>query len=94
MTDTINHDDIKQRLEALIDDGLTISHVLDALSARETPKQRAMIEAAETEDGKIEVDTDSICSATDDEIQEGCYVLAWLWVDNPDFTDDDETEEV
>lgn len=92
MTD---HDDLNRRLAALIDDGLTVQHCLDALSRRLGPKQRRLIRNATfsplLEDGVLEVDIDAVVSSDEEDIEEseGGYVLAWLWVDDDRSLSDD-----
>lgn len=71
-----------QQLEALIDQGLTVSMALTAFAARQDPTLIAYRDAVETREGELEVDDNAIVSESDDG---GAYVMAWVWVADSDL---------
>lgn len=76
---------IKQDLiQAAIDGGVTFSDFLAEWAKKNTEDDNAYIARArdeETEDGVLEIDTNTICSGPED--GSGSYVLAWVWIDGP-----------
>lgn len=66
-----------QQLEALIDQGLTVSAALTAFAARQDPALQAYRDAVATREGALEVDDNAVVSESEDG---GAYVMAWVWV--------------
>lgn len=61
---------------------LTLAAVVEAMAAKRDNYDRRAIAYAEQNiaiAGEVEVDTNALTSRSDDE--EGCYVMAWIWVD-------------
>lgn len=87
-TDTAN----TQALALLIDAGLEFGQTVGVFAARQSDEAKAMIELARErwhEDGEIEIDDNAIAAGSADE---GDYVMAWVWVDNPESDDDNDNE--
>ena len=77
-------------LQKMIDEGLTFGAVINAFAARNSDYENALIERAREEhyrEGEVEIDDTSICSGSDDA---GDYVLAWVWVSDPESEEDNE----
>lgn len=75
-------DSIAAKLEALIDQGLTVSMALTAFAARQDPALVAYRDAVDTREGELEVDGNAIVSESEDG---GAYVMAWVWVADRDL---------
>lgn len=91
-TTDISRDDRLNRARVAIADGVQLYDFLRAWNEHEPlseMEQRCVEHAREhlVRDGEIEIDEPTICSigVEENRIQRGTYVLAWLWVDNPDF---------
>jgi len=71
--------DLTAKLNALIDEGLSVGECLNAFSARHTPPEKAYVAAAlkHQRDGELEIDSNAVVSLGDDP---GSYVQAWIWV--------------
>lgn len=68
-------------LQALIGQGLTFSDCVRAFGVdRDTNPHARYAFKKLTVAGEIEVDDSAVLSEADD----GCYVMAWLWVSNED----------
>jgi hypothetical protein len=68
---------------------LTLSAVVEAMSAKRDDYDRRAIAYAEQNTaiaGEVEVDSNALTSRGDDE--NGCYVMAWIWVGAEDIGDD------
>lgn len=68
-------------LNRLIDtEGLTFSECITAFASLRDETDLAFVSAAQdqAEEGELEVDDTAITSRADDD--EGCYVMAWVWV--------------
>lgn len=77
-------------LDSLIDSGLTFADCKAAFAKRQDEKAHAYIAMARDRwerEGSIEIDADTITSGSDDK---GDYVLAWVWVDDPEGDDEDD----
>lgn len=72
----------------LIDEGLTFGDCVTAFAARRTPDELRYVALAKdlARDGELEIDDDAIVSGSSDA---GDYVMAWVWVDDPESEDDD-----
>jgi hypothetical protein len=80
----------QQALAALIDAGLTFSEAVEVFAARQSEQDQTLIHLARERhhvDGEIEIDDDTILSESEDD---GFYVMAWVWVNNPELTSDDD----
>lgn len=83
---------VVQQFAELLDAGLSQADVLDALAARLSDEQRALIERARTQhnrDGELEIEDNALISESDDN---GVYVLAWVWSAGPEEVDEDEDD--
>jgi hypothetical protein len=71
---------VSEKFRALVAEGLEFGEALNAFSERNDEFDEAAIQAAHdhAREGEKEVDGNAITSRGDDE--EGCYVLAWTWV--------------
>lgn len=68
------------QLKALIEEGLTFSECVQAFgvpSIGDKADPFAAVARSYAEEGVIEVDDITVLS----ESEEGCYVMAWLWVE-------------
>lgn len=81
---------LQDELTALVERGLEFSDVMAVMGV--TADENPMVAAARNKarESQVEVDDKTILSEGG---PEGCYVLAWLWVENPDFNEDEEDEE-
>lgn len=82
---------VEQLLGELIERGLTFGQVIGAFAAQQGPEEQAYVEAAREQwqrEGEIEIDDKAIVSGSDDR---GDYVMAWVWVADPDNTDEEDT---
>lgn len=71
---------LKDKLKALIDDGLEFSECVEAFGVGEdNPFAKAATDMYGSE-GSVEIDSTTVLSSSD----EGAYVLAWVWVANSD----------
>lgn len=77
-----------QELRAVLDDaGVTFA---DCVAAFAAPADDPLVEAARVQyhrDGEIEIDQRTVRSGS--EGSGGDYVLAWVWVDDPEEVDGD-----
>ncbi len=67
---------------------LTLAAVVEAMSAKRDDYDRRAIAYAEQNiaiAGEVEVDSNALTSRDDDE--NGCYVMAWIWVGAEDIGD-------
>lgn len=65
----------------------TFADTVDRLSQNRDEYDLAAVEAAQEryqEDGAIEIDDNALTSRGDD--ADGCYVLAWVWVERDNMT--------
>lgn len=74
----------KEKLLELVEkEGLTFGTCVSVFAEHRDETDLAFVTAAQLQavEGELEVDDNAMTSRADDE--EGCYVMAWVWVDGP-----------
>lgn len=93
MTIPATEDMLRIQLEALIDQGLAFGACVQAFAARRTEDELHYVALAQEEcarDGQVEIDDNAIVSGSADA---GDYVMAWVWVADPDADLEDEEDD-
>jgi len=78
----------RREVDALIEENggeLSLSAVVAAMAAKRDEYDLAAVDIADREhgcEGELEIDDNALTSRDDDD--EGCYVMAWVWVPKPD----------
>lgn len=75
---------LRNELTKLKERGLTFSDCVDVFGVeRDTDPQARKAFEIHHREGEVEIDSTTVIS----ESSEGAYVMAWVWVDDPDSDD-------